>query len=176
MVKYLRNNVVFRFSIFELWVFFFRILKIFRGEKFIKFSKGRRVVVIKSRLRNFKCFIVVFFGKVKYELEYGVVVWYIDQLLFIYSKILVDVFQIFICVLDFFLGMEYLENYKFRVEFEYDVVYVLVFDIIVIVVKVFNQNILEKWVCYRVLYYYDINIEILRLFSGLVRDVGCMQQ
>lgn len=78
MVKYLRNNVVFRFFIFESWVFFFRILRVFRGEKFIKFSKGRRVVAIKSRLRNLKCFIAVFFGKVKYELEYGVVVWYID--------------------------------------------------------------------------------------------------
>lgn len=78
MAKYIRNNVIFRFFILEIWVFFFRIIKVFRGEKFIKFSKGNRVVGIKSRLRNFKCFIVVFFGKVKYELEYVFVVWRID--------------------------------------------------------------------------------------------------
>lgn len=111
-----------------------------------------------------------------YELEYGLVVWRIDQLFYIYSKIFVDAFQIFFVVLDLSYGMEFFESYKFIVELEYEVVYVLVFDIIVIVVKVFNQNILDKWVCYRVLYFYKVNIDIFRLFSGLVRDVGCIQQ
>ena len=115
-------------------------------------------------------------GKAKYEPEYGAVVWHIDQLPFIHSKIPADAPQTLTCVLDLPPGMEYPENYKPRAELEYDVAYVLVSDTTVIAVKVSNQNIPEKWVCYRALYHYDINIEISRPSSGPVRDVGCTQQ
>ena len=176
MAKYLRNNVVFRFPIPESWVPLFRTSKTFRGEKSIKSSKGRRAAAIKSRLRNSKCSIAVSLGKAKYEPEYGAVVWHIDQLPFIHSKIPADAPQTLTCVLDLPPGMEYPENYKPRAELEYDVAYVLVSDTTVIAVKVSNQNIPEKWVCYRALYHYDINIEISRPSSGPVRDVGCTQQ
>ena len=176
MAKYVRNNVVFRFPIPESWVPLFRTSKTFRGEKSIKSSKGRRAAAIKSRLRNSKCSIAVSLGKAKYEPEYGAVVWHIDQLPFIHSKIPADAPQTLACVLDLPPGMEYPENYKPRAELEYDVAYVLVSDTTVIAVKVSNQNIPEKWVCYRALYHYDINIEISRPSSGPVRDVGCTQQ
>ena len=176
MAKYLRNNVIFRFPIPESWVPLFRTSKTFRGEKSIKSSKGRRAAAIKSRLRNSKCSIAVSLGKAKYEPEYGAVVWHIDQLPFIHSKIPADAPQTLTCVLDLPPGMEYPENYKPTAELEYDVAYVLVSDTTVIAVKVSNQNIPEKWVCYRALYHYDINIEISRPSSGPVRDVGCTQQ
>jgi len=176
MAKYLRNNVVFRFPIPESWVPLFRTSKAFRGEKSIKSSKGRRAAAIKSRLRNSKCSIAVSLGKAKYEPEYGAVVWHIDQLPFIHSKIPADAPQTLTCVLDLPPGMEYPENYKPMAELEYDVAYVLVSDTTVIAVKVSNQNIPEKWVCYRALYHYDVNIEISRPSSGPVRDVGCTQQ
>jgi len=176
MAKYLRNNVVFRFPIPESWVPLFRTSKTFRGEKSIKSSKGRRAAAIKSRLRNSKCSIAVSLGKAKYEPEYGAVVWHIDQLPFIHSKIPADAPQTLTCVLDLPPGMEYPENYKPSAELEYDVAYVLVSDTTVIAVKVSNQNIPEKWVCYRALYHYDVNIEISRPSSGPVRDVGCTQQ
>ena len=176
MAKYLRNNVVFRFPIPESWVPLFRTSKTFRGEKSIKSSKGRRAAAIKSRLRNSKCSIAVSLGKAKYEPEYGAVVWHIDQLPFIHSKIPADAPQTLTCVLDLPPGMEYPENYKPTAELEYDVAYVLVSDTTVIAVKVSNQNIPEKWVCYRALYHYDVNIEISRPASGPVRDVGCIQQ
>ena len=176
MAKYLRNNVVFRFPIPESWVPLFRTSKTFRGEKSIKSSKGRRAAAIKSRLRNSKCSIAVSLGKAKYEPEYGAVVWHIDQLPFIHSKIPADAPQTLTCVLDLPPGMEYPENYKPTAELEYDVAYVLVSDTTVIAVKVSNQNIPEKWVCYRAMYHYDINIEISRPASGPVRDVGCTQQ
>lgn len=176
MAKYLRNNVVFRFPIPESWVPLFRTSKTFRGEKSIKSSKGRRAAAIKSRLRNSKCSIAVSLGKAKYEPEYGAVVWHIDQLPFIHSKIPADAPQTLTCVLDLPPGMEYPENYKPMAELEYDVAYVLVSDTTVIAVKVSNQNIPEKWVCYRALYHYDINIEISKPSSGPVRDVGCTQQ
>ena len=176
MAKYVRNNVVFRFPIPESWVPLFRTSKTFRGEKSIKSSKGRRAAAIKSRLRNSKCSIAVSLGKAKYEPEYGAVVWHIDQLPFIHSKIPADAPQTLTCILDLPPGMEYPENYKPTAELEYDVAYVLVSDTTVIAVKVSNQNIPEKWVCYRALYHYDINIEISRPSSGPVRDVGCTQQ
>lgn len=176
MAKYLRNNVVFRFPIPESWVPLFRTSRAFRGEKSIKSSKGRRAAAIKSRLRNSKCSIAVSLGKAKYEPEYGAVVWHIDQLPFIHSKIPADAPQTLTCVLDLPPGMEYPENYKPTAELEYDVAYVLVSDTTVIAVKVSNQNIPEKWVCYRALYHYDVNIDISRPSSGPVRDVGCMQQ
>ena len=176
MAKYLRNNVVFRFPIPESWVPLFRTSKTFRGEKSIKSSKGRRAAAIKSRLRNSKCSIAVSLGKAKYEPEYGAVVWHIDQLPFIHSRIPADAPQTLTCVLDLPPGMEYPENYKPTAELEYDVAYVLVSDTTVIAVKVSNQNIPEKWVCYRALYHYDVNIEISRPSNGPVRDVGCTQQ
>lgn len=176
MAKYLRNNVVFRFPIPETWVPLFRTSKAFRGEKSIKSSTGRRAAAIKSRLRNSKCSIAVSLGKAKYEPEYGAVVWHIDQLPFIHSKIPADAPQTLTCILDLPPGMEYPENYKPTAELEYDVAYVLVSDTTVIAVKVSNQNIPDKWVCYRALYHYDVNIDISRPTSGPVRDVGCTQQ
>ena len=176
MAKYGRNNVVFRFPIPETWVPLFRTSKAFRGEKSIKSSKGRRAAAIKSRLRNSKCSIAVSLGKAKYEPEYGAVVWHIDQLPFIHSKIPADAPQTLTCVLDLPPGMEYPENYKPTAELEYDVAYVLVSDTTVIAVKVSNQNIPDKWVCYRAQYHYDVNIDISRPSSGPVRDVGCTQQ
>ena len=176
MAKYVRNNVVFRFPIPETWVPLFRTSKAFRGEKSIKSSKGRHAAAIKSRLRNSKCSIAVSLGKAMYKPEYGAVVWHIDQLPFIHSKIPADAPQTLTCVLDLPPGMEYPENYKPTAELEYDVAYVLVSDTTVIAVKVSNQNIPDKWVCYRALYHYDVNIDISRPSSGPVRDVGCTQQ
>ena len=176
MAKYVRNNVVFRFPIPESWVPLFRTGKVFRGEKSIKSSKGRRAAGIKSRLKHSKCSIGVSLGKAKYEPEYGSVVWRIDHLPFIHSKIPADAPQTLSVVLDLPPGMEFPENYKPTAELEYDVAYVLVSDTTVIAVKVSNQNIPEKWVCYRALYHYDVNIEISRPSSGPVRDVGCTQQ
>ena len=176
MAKYVRNNFVFRFPIPESWVPLFRTTKVFRGEKSIKSRKGRCAAGIKSRLKHSKCSIGVSLGKAKYELEYGSVVWRIDHLPFIHSKIPADAPQTLSVVLDLPPGMEFPENYKPTAELEYDVAYVLVSDTTVIAVKVSNQNIPEKWVCYRALYHYDVNIEISRPSSGPVRDVGCTQQ
>ena len=176
MAKYVRSNVIFRFPIPESWVPLFRTSKTFRGEKSIKSSKGSRAAAIKSRLRNSKCSIAVSLGKAKYEPEYAAVVWRIDQLPFIHSKIPADAPQTLTCVLDLPPGMEYPENYKPTAELEYDVAYVLVSDATVIAVKVSNQNIPDKWVCYRAFYHYQVNIDISRPASGPVRDVGCTQQ
>ena len=176
MAKYIRNNVIFRFPIPETWVPLFRTTKAFRGEKSIKSSKGNRAAGIKSRLRNSKCSIAVSLGKAKYEPEYASVVWRIDQLPFIHSRIPADAPQTLTCVLELPPGMEYPENFKPTAELEYDVAYVLVSDTTVIAVKVSNQNIPDKWVCYRALYHYEVNIDISRPASGPVRDVGCTQQ
>ena len=176
MAKYLRNNVIFRFPIPESWVPLFRTGKVFGGEKSIKSSKGRRAAGIKSRLKYSKCSIGVSLGKAKYEPEYGSVVWRIDHLPFIHSKIPADAPQTLSVILDLPPGMDFPENYQPRAELEYDVAYVLVSDTTVIAVKVSNQNIPDKWVCYRALYHYDVNIEIARPSSGPVRDVGCTQQ
>lgn len=176
MAKYIRNNVTFRFPIPESWVPLFRTTKTFRGEKSIKSSKGRRAAAIKSRLRNSKCSIAVSLGQAKYEPEYGAIVWRIDELPFIHSKIPADAPQTLTCVLDLPPGMEYPENYKPTAELEYDVAYVLVSDTTIIAIKVSNQNIPDKWICYRALYHYDVNIDISRPSSGPVRDVGCTQQ
>lgn len=176
MAKYVRNNVVFRFPIPESWVPLFRTGKVLGGEKSIKSSKDRRAAGIKSRLKHSKCSIGVSLGKAKYEPEYGSVVWRIDHLPFIHSKIPADAPQTLSVVLDLPPGMDFPENYKPRAELEYDVAYVLVSDTTVIAVKVSNQNIPDKWVCYRALYHYDVNIEISRPSSGPVRDVGCTQQ
>ena len=78
-------------------------------------------------------------GKAKYEPEYAAVVWRIDQLPSIHSKIPADAPQTFICVLDLPPGMEYIENYKPTAELDYGVAYVLVTDATVIAVKVSNQ-------------------------------------
>lgn len=176
MAKYVRNNVVFRFPIPESWVPLFRTGKVFRGEKSIKSSKGRRAAGIKSRLKHSKCSISVSLGKAMYEPEYGSVVWHIDHLPFIHSKIPADAPHTLNVVLDLPPGLEFPENYKPAAELEYDVAYVLVSDTTVIAVKVSNQNIPDKWVCYRALYHYDVNIDISRPSSGPVRDVGCIQQ
>ena len=176
MAKYVRSNVVFRFPIPESWVPLFRTGKVFRGERSIKSSKGRRAAGIKSRLKHSKCSIGVSLGKAMYEPEYGSVVWRIDHLPYIHSKIPADAPQTITVVLDLPPGMEFPENYKPTAELEYDVAYVLVSDTTVIAVKVSNQNIPDKWVCYRALYHYDVNIDISRPSSGPVRDVGCTQQ
>lgn len=176
MAKYVRSNVVFRFPIPESWVSLFRTSKVFRGEKSIKSSRGRHSAGIKSRLKHSKCSIGVSLGRAMYEPEYGSVVWRIDELPFIHSKIPADAPQTLSVVLDLPPGMEFPESYKPIAELEYDVAYVLVSDTTVIAVKVSNQNIPDKWVCYRALYQYDVNIEISRPSSGPVRDVGCTQQ
>ncbi|PFX26059.1 stonin-2-like [Stylophora pistillata] len=176
LAKYIRNNVIFRFPIPETWVPLFRTTKALRGEKSIKSSKGSRAAGIKSRLRNSKCSIAVSLGKAKYEPEYASVVWRIDQLPFIHSRIPADAPQTLTCVLDLPPGMEYPENFKPTAELEYDVAYVLVSDTTIIAVKVSNQNIPDKWVCYRASYHYQVNIDISRPTAGPVRDVGCTQQ
>lgn len=176
MAKYVRNNVVFRFPIPESWVPLFRTGKAFRGEKSIKSTKGRRAAGIKSRLKHSKCSIGVSLGKAMYEPEYGSVVWRIDHLPFIHSKIPADAPQTLTVILDLPPGMDFPENYKPMAELEYDVAYVLVSDTTVIAVKVSNQNIPDKWVCYRAVYHYDVNIDVSRPSSGPVRDVGCIQQ
>ena len=176
MARYVRNNVVFRFPIPESWVPLFRTGKKLRGEKSIQSSRGRRAAGIKSRLKHSKCAITVTLGKAMYEPEYGSVVWRIDQLPLIHSKVPVDAPQMLTCSLDLPPGMDYPENYKPTAELEYDVAYVLVSDTNVIAVKVSNQNIPDKWVCYRAFYHYDIDIDISKPVSGPVRDVGCLQQ
>ena len=176
MAKYVRNNVVFRFPIPESWVPLFRTGKVFRGEKSIKSSKGPRAAGIKSRLKHSKCSIAVSLGRAMYEPEYGSIVWRIDHLPFIHSKIPADAPHTLSVVLDLPPGMDFPENYKPMAELEYDVSYVLMSDTNVIAVKVSNQNIPDKWVCYRALYHYDVNIDISRPSTGPVRDVGCTQQ
>ena len=176
MAKYVRNNVVFRFPIPESWVPLFRTGKVFRGEKSIKSSKGPRAAGIKSRLKHSKCSIAVSLGRAMYEPEYGSIVWRIDHLPFIHSKIPADAPHTLSVVLDLPPGMDFPENYKPMAELEYDVSYVLASDTNVIAVKVSNQNIPDKWVCYRALYHYDVNIDISRPSTGPVRDVGCTQQ
>lgn len=176
MAKYVRNNVVFRFAIPESWVPLFRTGKVFRGEKSIKSSKGPRAAGIKSRLKHSKCSIAVSLGRAMYEPEFGSIVWRIDHLPFIHSKIPADAPQTLSVALDLPPGMDFPVNYKPMAELEYDVSYVLVSDTNVIAVKVSNQNIPDKWVCYRALYHYDVNIDISRPSTGLVRDVGCTQQ
>lgn len=176
MAKYVRSNVVFRFPIPESWVPLFRTSKVLRGEKSIKSSKGRHAAGIKSRLKHSKCSIAVSLGKAMYEPEYGSVVWRIDELPFIHSKIPADAPQTLSIVLDLPHGMEFPESYKPVAELEYEVAYVLVSDTTVIAVKVSNQNIPEKWVCYRAEYFYNVNIDIFKPSSGPVRDVGCIQQ
>lgn len=176
MAKYVRSNVAFRFPIPESWVPLFRTGRVFRGETSIKSSKGRRAAGIKSRLKHSKCSIGVSLGKAMYEPEYGSVVWRIDQLPYIHSKIPADAPQTLSVVLDLPPGMEFPESYKPTAELEYEVAYVLVSDTTVIAVKVSNQNIPDKWVCYRALYFYKVNIDISRPSSGPVRDVGCIQQ
>lgn len=176
MAKYVRSNVVFRFPIPESWVPLFRTSKVLRGEKSIKSSKGRHAAGIKSRLKHSKCSIGVSLGKAMYEPEYGSVVWRIDQLPYIHSRIPADAPQTLSIVLDLPPGMEFPESYKPVAELEYEVAYVLVSDTTVIAVKVSNQNIPEKWVCYRAEYFYNVNIDISKPSSGPVRDVGCIQQ
>lgn len=176
MAKYVRSNVVFRFPIPESWVPLFRTSKVLRGEKSIKSSKGRHAAGIKSRLKHSKCSIAVSLGKAMYEPEYGSVVWRIDELPYIHSKIPADAPQTLSIVLDLPHGMEFPESYKPVAELEYEVAYVLVSDTTVIAVKVSNQNIPEKWVCYRAEYFYNVNIDIFKPSSGPVRDVGCIQQ
>ena len=176
MAKYVRNNVMFRFPIPESWVPLFRTGKVFRGEKSIKSSKGPRAAGIKSRLKHSKCSIAVSLGRAMYEPEYGSIVWRIDHLPFIHSKIPADAPHTLSVVLDLPPGMDFPENYKPMAELEYDVSYVLASDTNVIAVKVSNQNIPDKWVCYRALYHYDVNIDISRPSTGPVRDVGCTQQ
>ena len=176
LAKYERNNVVFRFPIPDSWVPLFRRSKPFGGEKSIKSTKGRRAMGIKGRLKNSKCWIAASLGTAKYEPEYAAIMWRIDKLPLIQSKIPVDAPQTLTCRLELPAGMEYPEHYEPYAELSYDIAYVLVSDTTVIAVKVSNQNIPEKWVCYRSFYHYHIQMGVSRPSSGPVRDVGCSQQ
>ena len=176
MAKYARNNVVFRFPIPETWVPLFRKSKVFGGEKSIKSTRSHKAAGIKSRLRNSKCSIVVSLGSAKYEPEYSAVVWRIEKLPFIHSKVPVDAPQTLVCRLDLPHGMECPASYEPHAEVEYDVSYTLVSDTTIVAIKVSNENLPEKWTSYRASYRYHINMDVTRSTSSPVRDVGCTQQ
>ncbi|EDO44769.1 predicted protein, partial [Nematostella vectensis] len=176
MAKYARNNVVFQLPIPETWVPLFRTAKLFGREKSIKSSKGKQAAGIKSRLKHSRCSIAASLGTAKYEPEYSAIVWRIDKLPLIQSNIPVDAPQTLTCLLELPAGLEVPDDYQPHAEVEYDVSYVLLSDTTVIAVKVSNKNIPEKWVCYRALYHYHIEVDVCRGSSGPIRDVGCTQQ
>lgn len=176
MSKYARNNVTFRLPIPETWVPLFRTGGVLGREKSIKSSKGKRAAGIKSRLKHSRCSIAASIGTAQYEPEYSAVVWRIDKLPLIQSKVPVDAPQTLNCLLELPSGMECPENFQPYAELEYDISYVLLSDTTVIAVKVSNRSIPEKWVCYKAFYQYHIDMVVERPNSGPIKDVGCTQQ
>ena len=175
MTKYARNNVVFRFPIPDMWVSLFKTSKLFRGEKAIKSTRVQKGG-LKNRLHSSKCSIVVSLGSAKYEPEYAALVWRIEKLPFIHSKVPVDAPQTLTCRVELPAGMEYPADYKPRAEVEYDVSHALVSDTTVVSIKASNEILPEKWVCYKAFYHYDIEMDVVKPTSRPVRDVGCTQQ
>ena len=177
LAKYERNNIVFRFPIPDSWVSLLRTNKPFGGEKSIKSSRGRKATGIKGRLKNSKCSMAASLGTAKYEPEYGAIMWRIEKLPLIQSKIPADAPHTLTCRLELPAGMDFPDHsYEPYAELSYDIAYVLVSDTTVIAVKVSNQNIPEKWVCYRSFYHHHIKMTVSRPNSGPIRDVGCSQQ